>query len=91
MVENEKLINKENKLPENILSESDTVEIEESNQDTAKADEIKDVSIFGTTFDVNTAKPIEEKSKIKIEEPEPVKVENVTSSYSEEQKKDFNR
>jgi len=31
MVENEKLINKENKLPENILSESDTVEIEESN------------------------------------------------------------
>ena len=91
MVENEKLINEENKLPENILSESDTVEIEENNQDTAKADEIKDVSIFGTTFDVNTAKPIEEKSEIKIEESEPVKVEDVTSSYSEKQKKQFNK
>jgi hypothetical protein len=89
MVENEKLINEENKLPKDILS--DTVDIEENNQDTAKADEIKDVSIFGTTFDVNTAKPIEEKSEVKIEEPKPEKVSDVTSSYSEEQKKDFNR
>ncbi len=91
MVENEKLINEENELPENILPESDTVDIEENNQDTAKADKIKDVSIFGTTFDVNTAKPIEEKSEVKIEEPKPEKVADVTSSYSEEQKKDFNR
>ena len=90
MVENEKIIKEDIKLPDNILSESETIKVEEPNKDIAKANEIKDVSIFGTTFDVNTAKPIKEKSK--IEEPKEIKVADVSvNSFNEEQTKDFNR
>ena len=100
MVENEKIIKDNIKLPESVLPDEDTIKIEdkeeikieepeeikieENNQDTAKADEIQDVSIFGTTFDVNTAKPIKEKSKI-----ENIKV--VETKFTEDQQKDINK
>jgi len=84
MVENEKLINEENKLTENILSESDTVET---------TDTIPEETIT-TESEIKVEKPeetITTESEIKVEEPEEIKVADVTSSYTEKQKKDFNR
>ena len=89
MVENEKFINEENKLPENILS--DTVEttdiIPEETITTESEIKIEQPETITTESEIEVEKPEE----IKIEEPEEIKVADVTSSYSEEQKKDFNR
>ena len=101
MVENEKIINEENKLPENILSESDTIEVEKNNQDTAKDD-----SVFESFKDAMTMtspaglkeflklnkgkdKPENITTETKVEKPEKVKTN--FDSFNEEQKKDFNR
>ena len=76
MVENEKLINEENKLPENILS------------DTVETTDIIPEETITTESEIK----VEEPEEIKIEEPEEIKVADVSvNSFNEEQKKDFNR
>ena len=90
MVENEKLINEENKLPENILS--DTVEttdiIPEETITTESEIKIEQPETITTESEIK----VEEPEEIKIEEPEEIKVADVSvDSFNEEQKKDFNR
>ena len=81
MVENEKLINEENKLPENILS------------DTVETTDIIPEETITTESEIKIEQPetITTESEIKVEEPEEIKVVDATSSYSEKQKKQFNR
>ena len=82
MVENEKLINEENKLPENILS------------DTVETTDIIPEETITTESEIKIEQPetITTESEIKIEEPEEIKVADVSvDSFNEEQKKDFNR
>ena len=82
MVENEKLINEENKLPENILS------------DTVETTDIIPEETITTESEIKIEEPetITTESEIKVEEPKEIKVADVSvDSFNKEQKKDFNR
>ena len=82
MVENEKFINEENKLPKNILS------------DTVETTDIIPEETITTESEIKIEQPetITTESEIKVEEPKEIKVADVSvDSFNEEQKKDFNR
>ena len=93
MVENEKIIKEDIKLPDNILSESETIKVEEPNNEIELEDNNQEVKI--------EQKEIKPKKNIldKVSEvifpsaaaAEPDKVELKVEDFNEEQTKDFNR
>jgi hypothetical protein len=90
MVENEKFINEENKLPKNILSDTvETTDIIPKETITTESEiKIEQPETITTESEIEVEKPEE----IKVEEPEEIKVADASvDSFNEEQKKDFNR
>ena len=93
MVENEKLINEENKLPENILSESETIKVEEPDNEIELENNNQEVKIEQEEIKPkkNILDKVSEAIFTSAAAAEPDKVEIRVEDFNEEQTKDFNR